>query len=121
MKERITKSNGNVFIDLGFPPEEAAVLAMRAQLMARLRALTLERGWTQMQAAKRLGITQSRVSDLVRGKWKQFSLDMLVVLAARVGQQPSLTMKETKGRFAKVRGTATVKMRTREIMALTRG
>jgi len=93
MRERVIKSSGNVFIDLGFPPEEAAVLAMRAELMARLRRVIDERGWTQQEAAKRLGIGQSRVSDLVRGKWDKFSLDMLITLAARVGQKPSLVLK----------------------------
>lgn len=93
MKERITRSSGNVFIDLGFPKEEATVLAMRAELMARLRSVIADRGWTQQVAAKRLGIGQSRVSDLVRGKWDKFSLDMLVTLAARVGQKPSLLLK----------------------------
>ncbi len=93
MKERSTKSGGNVFVDLGFSKEEAAVLAMRAELMARLRSVIDERGWTQQEAAKRLGIGQSRVSDLVRGKWEKFSLDMLVTLAARVGQKPGLVLK----------------------------
>ncbi|MFA5914809.1 MAG: helix-turn-helix transcriptional regulator [Sterolibacterium sp.] len=93
MKERITKSSGNVFADLGFSKEEAAVLAMRAELMARLRSVIDERGWTQQEAAKRLGIGQSRVSDLVRGKWEKFSLDMLVTLAARAGQRPGLVLK----------------------------
>lgn len=95
MKERVkvTKSSGNVFVDLGFSREEAEVLAMRAELMARLRALISERGWTQQEAAKRLGVSQSRVSDLVRGKWEKFSLDMLITLAARAGQRPSLVMQ----------------------------
>ena len=93
MKERITKSKGNVFVDLGFSREEATVLAMRADLMARLRKLIANRGWTQEQAAARLGISQSRVSDLVRGKWDKFSLDMLITLAARVGQRPSLVLQ----------------------------
>ena len=93
MKERITKSKGNVFVDLGFSREEATVLAMRADLMARLRKLIANRGWTQEQAAARLGISQSRVSDLVRGKWEKFSLDMLITLAARIGQRPSLVLQ----------------------------
>ncbi len=93
MKERITKSKGNVFLDLGFSREEATVLAMRAELMATLRKLIATRGWTQQEAAVRLGITQSRVSDLVRGKWEKFSPDMLVVLASRVGQKPSLVLQ----------------------------
>ena len=65
---RITESSGNIFLDLGFPPDEAALLAMRADLMAKLRLTIEERGWTQAEAAKTLGVAQSRVSDLVRGK-----------------------------------------------------
>lgn len=83
---------GNVFADLGFPPEEAALLAMRARLMNELRSLIEARGWTQVAAARELGISQSRVSDLVRGKWQLFSLDMLVTLAARAGRRVELML-----------------------------
>lgn len=85
MKEKITRSSGNVFTDLGFPPEEAAILSMRADLMAQLRMAIGKRNWTQSETAKALGVSQSRVSDLMRGKWDKFSLDMLVTLAARAG------------------------------------
>jgi predicted XRE-type DNA-binding protein len=87
MKEAIHESSGNVFTDLGFAPEEAALLAMRAQLMADLRDTIAREKWTQTEAAKVLGVSQSRVSDLVRGKWEKFSLDMLVTLAVRCGKQ----------------------------------
>ena len=89
---RITESSGNVFLDLGFPPEEAALLAMRADLMAKLRLTIDEKGWTQAEAAKVLAIAQSRVSDLVRGKWERFSLDMLITLASRAGLHPRLEL-----------------------------
>ncbi len=89
---RITGSSGNVFLDLGFPPEEAIILAMRADLMARLRLLIEERAWTQAEAAERLTIGQSRVSDLVRGKWDKFSLDMLITLATRAGLKVELKL-----------------------------
>lgn len=88
----ITESSGNVFRDLGFAPGEAAVLAMRADLMARLRLMVQAEGWTQAQAAERFGIAQSRVSDLMRGKWDKFSLDMLITLAARAGRKVELAM-----------------------------
>jgi predicted XRE-type DNA-binding protein len=91
-KEKRTKSSGNVFVDLGFSPEEVTLLTMRADLMARLRLLIERRNWTQAQAASQLGISQSRVSDLVRGKWDKFSLDMLLVLASRAGLKPGLTL-----------------------------
>lgn len=91
-KEPIIESSGNVFADLGFPPEEAALLAMRAELMARLRETIASSGWTQAEAAARLGIGQSRVSDLVRGKRDKFSLDMLVTLATRAGRRVALAV-----------------------------
>ena len=92
MKSRIARSSGNVFADLGFPPEEVAVLTLRAELMVVLRKLIATRGWTQVQAAEELGVTQSRVSDLVRGKHEKFSLDMLVTLATRAGHTVKLRL-----------------------------
>jgi predicted XRE-type DNA-binding protein len=89
---RVTVSSGNVFTDMGFAPGEAAVLALRADLMGRLRLLIEERGWSQVQAAEQFGIGQSRVSDLVRGKWDKFSLDMLITLAARAGKRVEVAL-----------------------------
>jgi predicted XRE-type DNA-binding protein len=86
MKKKTTKSSGNIFVDLGFDPAEAAVLQMRANLMGDLRLYIEKQKLTQAQAAKRLGIAQSRVSDLVRGKWDKFSLEMLITLEARLGR-----------------------------------
>ena len=91
-KLKITKSSGNVFIDLGFPPEEAAILAMRSELMCRLEILIRDKQWTQSEAAQVLGISQSRVSDLIRGKFEKFSLDMLITLATRAGKKVELKM-----------------------------
>jgi predicted XRE-type DNA-binding protein len=93
-KLKMTAGSGNVFADLGFSPEEASLLQMRADLMNELRQVIEARGWTQVAAARELGISQSRVSDLVRGKWQQFSLDMLVTLAVRAGRQVSVELVE---------------------------
>ena len=90
MDEAIIPSCGNVFLDIGFSEEEAALLTMRAKLMLALRETISERGWTQIEAAERLGIAQSRVSSLVRGKWDKFSLDMLITLASRAGLRTEL-------------------------------
>jgi len=86
MKKKTTKSSGNVFLDLGFEPAEAAVLQMRANLMGDLRLYIEKNELTQAEAGNRLGIAQSRVSDLVRGKWENFSLEMLIMLEARLGR-----------------------------------
>ena len=59
---------------------------MRANLMSDLRLYIERQKLTQAQAAERLDIAQSRVSDLVRGKWDKFSLEMLITLEARLGR-----------------------------------
>ncbi len=91
-KLKITESSGNVFLDLGFSPEEATILAMRAQLMGELRIKIRDMGWTQAEAAEILSVSQSRVSDLIRGKFEKFSLDMLITLATRAGKKVELKL-----------------------------
>lgn len=83
----IIQAGENLFIALGFTPHEAEVLKMRADLMAKLRIWIIENELTQEEVAVSLGITQSRVSNLVRGHWKKFSLDMLLTLAIKAGFQ----------------------------------
>jgi len=90
-KRRI-KGSGNVFLDLGFDAAEAKVLALRAEVMIRLEQHLKAQGWTQAEAAQRLGVTQPRVSRLIKGQWQDFSLDMLLTLAARAGLNAELTL-----------------------------
>ena len=90
MSEAIVNSSGNVFVDLGYPPEEAAILQMRADLMADLRKFITAKRLTQAKAAEILGVSLSRVSDLIRGKWERFSLEMLITLATRAGMHVTL-------------------------------
>jgi predicted XRE-type DNA-binding protein len=92
MDEPIFESSGNVFADLDLEPAEAAILHMRAKLMNDLRAYIQSTGMTQTEAAEMLGIAQSRMSDLMRGKWDKFSLEMLITLEARAGRQVTLEM-----------------------------
>ncbi len=90
---QIERGSGNVFIDLGFTPEEAANLTLRSQLMLVLKDAIKERGWTQQRAAKELGIHQPRVSDLTKGRLSEFSLDALVCLVQKLGYEVELTLK----------------------------
>jgi len=92
MSSTITESSGNVFADLGFEPAEALILELRAKLMSDLREYIQSSGLTQPAAAKRLKIPRSRVSDLMSGKWEEFSLEMLITLAARVGCKVTLEL-----------------------------
>jgi predicted XRE-type DNA-binding protein len=85
VSSRRQHATNNVFADLGFPPEEAAHLLIRTDLMIQLSELIAERGLTQKAAAKALGVTQPRVSALVRGRVELFSIDTLVEMLARLG------------------------------------
>ena len=90
MTDDIVNSSGNIFIDLGYSPDEAAILQMRADLMANLRKFIKAKKLTQARAAKILGVSQSRISDLTRGKWERFSLEMLISLATKAGMHVTL-------------------------------
>lgn len=81
---KIRKSQ-NVFRDLGFGPEEAENLRIRAALMVELAEHIRRAGLTQEQAADTLGVTQPRISDLMRGKISVFSIDTLIAILARAG------------------------------------
>jgi predicted XRE-type DNA-binding protein len=82
---KITPSSGNVFRDLGFSQEEAAHLLIRADLMIAMQKALDRRALTQAEAAKILGVTQPRVSDLLRGRIDLFSTDALIDMLARLG------------------------------------
>lgn len=84
-KGHTTPVGRSVFYDL-FPPEEAANLHVRAQLMSQLTDLLKTRFPTQEEAAEALAVAETTVSDLYRGKIQRFTVDMLINLLSRVGQ-----------------------------------
>ena len=83
MKKRVSSSN--IFRDLGFKAEEAENLKVRAMLMVELEKHIREKGLTQKKAAERLGVTQPRISDLMRGKIDLFSVDTLITMLTHAG------------------------------------
>jgi predicted XRE-type DNA-binding protein len=98
-KPRVTRSSGNVFRDLGFPPNKAEHFLVRADLMIRIEKEIGSRGLKQAQAAKLLGISQPRVSDLLRGRIELFSADTLIDMLARLGIKVRLVVS-TRARVA---------------------
>lgn len=88
----IEEGSGNIFIDLGFDEVEAALLDARAEVMVQLVMFLQEQGWTQAEMARRMGISQSRVSRLIHKKLYEFSIDMLLTLGARVGLRPQVRL-----------------------------
>lgn len=89
---KITPSSGNVFRDLGFSPEEAEHLLVRSDLMIAVQKALDRRGVKQADAAKLLGVTQPRVSDLLRGRIDLFSSDALIDMLARLGIRVRLVL-----------------------------
>lgn len=83
--EHVTPADGNVFADIGFGPEEAENLLVRADLMIEITRMIEERGLKQKQAAALFGVSQPRISDLKRGKIDEFSIDSLVNMLGHAG------------------------------------
>jgi predicted XRE-type DNA-binding protein len=83
MKKGVTTKN--VFTALGFGPQEAANLQVRARLMTEIETYIRAQRLTKKEAAVRLGVTQPRVSNLLRGKIGLFSTDALIIMLANAG------------------------------------
>jgi predicted XRE-type DNA-binding protein len=66
-------------------PAEAENMKLRSALMMSLEQHIRAEGWTQVEAGQRLGVTQPRISDLLRGKVSLFGLDTLVNMAVAAG------------------------------------
>jgi predicted XRE-type DNA-binding protein len=80
-----TKGNENVFTDCGFSPAEAENLRIRAKMMMALTSYIQKRKITQSRAARVMGVSQPRISDLVRGKIGLFTIDTLVNMVTAAG------------------------------------
>ena len=93
MTIKVQRGSGNVFSDIGFAPEEAANLQVRSDLMIQLRKRLDALRVTQLQAARLLGVSQPRVSDLMRGRIDRFSVDMLIKLLGKAGAEVRLTVR----------------------------
>ena len=74
--------------------EDAENMKLRSTLMIALKLHLTRTGVSQVEAAKTLGVTQPRVSDLMRGKINLFSLDSLVNMATSAGLKVELTVVE---------------------------
>jgi len=87
------KTFANVWDALEDSPERAATMTMRSEVMIAITQAVL--GWdtTQARAARRLGITQPRLNDLLRGRINKFSLDTLTTLAMRAGLKVRINVR----------------------------
>ena len=83
----------NIWDAIAETPEQAANLRARAELMRSIVAIVKKGGWTQAEAARRCGVTQPRINDLLRGRVSRFSLDALVNIAASLGRRVRLKIE----------------------------
>jgi predicted XRE-type DNA-binding protein len=95
---RVTPSTGNVFRDLGFSKEESEHLLVRADLLIQVQKAITSRRLKQAEAANVLGVTQPRVSDLLRGRIDLFSTDALIDMLARLGVGVRLVVKTPRSK-----------------------
>jgi len=75
-------------------PTEAENMKLRSALMIAIKDHIKRHGWTQAEAAHRLGVTQPRISDLMRGKVDLFGIDALVNMAATAGLHVEVRIHE---------------------------
>lgn len=87
----VEESSGNVFADLGLP--DADELLAKAELARTIRGLIERRGLTQRDAARLLGTTQPKVSDLVRGRLEGFSMERLYRFLNALGQDVQIVVR----------------------------
>ncbi len=95
-KVKLTRSSGDVFRDLGFSPDEAEHLKVRSNLMLNLQKAITARGLKQGEAAELLGVTQPRVSDLMRGRIDLFSIDTLIDMLAKLGIRARVVLQPSR-------------------------
>jgi len=102
------RSSGKVFADLGFADADAHLL--KAELVTRIDRIIRERGLKQVEAAKLLGLSQPDVSRLLRGNFREFSMERLLRLLTVLGRDVDIVIRESHseqpGRLSVSVGTA---------------
>ena len=96
----MTESSGNVFLDIGFPPAEAAVLLAKAELVMALKRSIESRGLTQRVAARLLGTDQPTLSKVMSGRTASVTMDLLTKWLHALGQDVAVAVRPTRKRRA---------------------
>ena len=93
-KMKVERGSGNVFADLGRPDAEAHLL--KAKLVARIDEIIRRRGLKQVEAAKLLGLSQPDVSRLLRGSFREYSVERLLRLLMALGRDVKIVIREPR-------------------------
>lgn len=100
-KRDYSLSSGNVFSDLGLPNAEE--LLAKAELAHKITVIIGERGLTQTQAARALAVDQPKISSLIRGRLRGFSIERLMRFLLLLGQDIKITVQPSSRARAKAR------------------
>lgn len=92
----VRRGSGNVFADLGRPDAELHLL--KAELVSRIDEIIRRRRLTQVRAAELLGISQPDVSRLLRGDFREYSLERLIRLLTMLGRDVGITITRSRRR-----------------------
>lgn len=93
--ESIIKGSGNVFADLGYPDAEEH--QTKASLVSQIGKILERQGLTQAEAAAKLGIGQPKVSAMLRGRFRGFSVYRLMRFIAALGHEVEIVTRERRG------------------------
>ena len=94
MSKKTGKRFANVWDAIADTPDEAANLTLRSDLMDEIESIVKKNGWTQAEAARRCGVSQPHINDLLRGRIAKFSLDTLVNIASALGRKVRVTLED---------------------------
>ncbi len=90
----VERGSGNVFADLGLPDADAHLL--KAGLVSRIDAIIRQRSLTQTEAARLLGLSQPDVSRLLRGDFREYSLERLLRLLTALGPDIDIVVRRPR-------------------------
>ena len=91
---RIERGGGNVFEDLGYPDADAHLL--KAELVTRIDGIIRQRGLKQIEAARLLGLSQPDVSRLLRGNFREYSIERLLRLLTKLGRDVEIVIRQSR-------------------------
>ena len=93
-KLKVERGSGNVFADLGRPDAETQLL--KAELVTRIDKMIRQRGLKQVEAAKLLGLSQPDISCLLRGNFREYSVERLMRLLTALGRDVEIVIREPR-------------------------
>ena len=92
----VERGSGNVFADLGHP--DATTHLLKAELVAQIDTIVRQRRLTQIAATELLGLSQPDVSRLLRGRFRDFSVERLLRLLTALGRDVNIVIREADTR-----------------------